>query len=94
MILLLVVELRTIGLLLEKGVENLNLLYKLIGMINLRKLWLYGIELEIMKLVHYMVEQWSLICLSLTFENIDILTVGALIICLEIIAWTTGGGQL
>ena len=74
------------------GVENPNWVYKLIGIINLKKLWLYGIELEIMKLAHYIVEWWSLIYKSLTLENIDILSVGAFIIRLEIIAWATGGG--
>ena len=39
-----------------------------------------------MKLAHYMVEWWSWIYKSLTFENIDILSVGTFIICLEIIA--------
>ena len=45
-----------------------------------------------MKLAHYVVKWWSWIYKSLAFENIDILSVGAFIICLEIITWATGGG--
>ena len=56
MILLLVVDILTIGSILRNGVENPNWLYKLICMINLGKLCLYRIELEIMKLTHYIVE--------------------------------------
>ena len=91
-LLLLVVDIWAIGAIMGNGVENPNLLYKLIDIINLGKLWTYGIKLEIMKLPHYVVKWWSRIYKPLTFENIDILSVGAFIICLEIIAWATGGG--
>ena len=83
---MLVVDIWTMGSILEKGGKHPNFLYKLIGVINLGKVLAFGIELEIMKLTHYMVEQWTWIGQSLTFENIDILSVNAFIIYLDIFA--------
>ena len=56
------VDIQAIGPMLGKGVENPNLWCKLIGIINLRNLWTYGIGLRIMKLTRYVVKQWSQIC--------------------------------
>ena len=61
-------------------------MYKLISIINLGKLWICEIELNIMIVVHYEIEWWRQINKSFTFENADNLSVGAFIICLEIIA--------
>mgnify|MGYP003702489855 FL=1 len=46
---MLVVDIWTMGSILEKWGKNPNLLYKLIGVINLGKVLAFGIELEIMK---------------------------------------------
>ena len=59
MILLLDVDIGTFGLILRLEGKNPNLLYKLIGVINLGILLLFGIELEIRKLAHYIVKRWS-----------------------------------
>ena len=56
-----IVDIWTFGSILRNGRESPNLLYKLIGIINLGKLWEYGLGLEIMKLAYYEIEWWSLI---------------------------------
>ena len=55
-VLMLIVDIWAIGSILENGGESPNSLCKLIGIIKLGKMLIFGIELEIMKLTHYMVE--------------------------------------
>ena len=55
-LLMLVVDIWTIGSMLENGEKSPNSLRKLICIINLGKVLVLEIELEIMKLTHYMVE--------------------------------------
>ena len=55
-VLMLVVDLWTIGSMLENEGKSPNSLCKLICIINLGKMLVFGIELELMKLTHYMVE--------------------------------------
>ena len=67
----------------EKMGKSPNYYNKLICIINLGKC---GIELRIMKLRNYGIKWCSWISQSLTYKNVDIISVVAFIICLEITA--------